>query len=302
MKANPGPIFILGLMPRSGTNYLSNLLQLHPDCAPAEPVWEDYIVAHLDKLARFSDAVCGAWDPSWGIDDQTGSDLDAALGNGLAGFLEDRCRTTRVVTKTPSVKNLDLFYRYFPESKLLILVRDGRSVVESGARTFAWSREAAMHSVADAARTVLRFREHHAAGQARFRILRYEDLWRDTRGQLETLFEFLELGPERYDWQAALSLPVRGSSELKSDERGVVHWDPVKRDPGFDPLSRFADWSDAMHFRYNRVAGAAMEGFGYRCKGLDGPAVLLRSRNAALDAAWALRVLLRPVYQLLRRR
>ena len=302
MKANPNPIFILGLMPRSGTNFLSNLLQLHPDCAPADPVWEDFIVAHLDQLARFSATVTGEWDRDWNVDDQAFTDLDISLGNGLTGFLEDRCKSARVISKTPRVTNLDLFYRFFPESRLLILVRDGRSIVESGARTFSWSREAAIHSVAEAARAISEFSESQAADQTRYRILRYEDLWQDTEGQLRELFAFLELEPENYDWQTALALPVRGSSELKAREDSAVHWDPVERDPGFDPMSRFAEWSDAAHFRYNSVAGAVMERFGYRGKPVKAPTVLLQARNALLDAAWSFRVLLRPVYHYLRKR
>lgn len=302
MNADCKPIFILGLMPRSGTNFLSNLLQLHPDCAPAKPVWEDFIVTHLDQLARYSDAVTGEWDQDWGVDARDAADLDIALGNGLAAFLEDRCRSDRVISKTPRVKNLDLFLRYFPGSKLLILLRDGRSIIESGARSFQWSREAAMHSVSEAARVVSRFREKHAADRARYRILRYEDLWQNTEEQLHELLDFLQLEPENYDWQTALTLPVRGSSELKMSGGGEVHWDPVERDPAFDPLSRFSRWSDARHFRYNRVAGAEMEKLGYRQKTINAPGRLLRLQNTLLDIGWALRVMLRPLYHRLAKR
>ena len=259
-------------------------------------------MAHLDQLARFSDTVSGEWDREWNVDDQAFTDLDVALGNGLTGFLEDRCKSARVISKTPRVTNLGLFYRFFPESKLLILVRDGRSIVESGVRTFAWSKEAAIHSVAEAARAILEFRESQAADRTRYRILRYEDLWQDTEGRLRELFAFLELDSENYDWQTALALPVRGSSDLKAHEDSAVHWDPVERDPGFDPLSRFAKWSDAMHGRYNRIAGASMEKFGYRVKQVKAPTVLQQAQNVLLDAAWSLRVLLRPVYHRLRKR
>ncbi len=296
MNANRHPIFILGLMPRSGTNFLSNLLQLHPECAPASPVWEDFIVTHLDKLAHYSGAVTGEWNEEWGVNERTCSDLEVALGNGLAAFLEDRCPARHVISKTPRVTNLDLFYRFFPGSSLLVLVRDGRSIVESGARTFSWSREAAMHSVADAARTVSEFRKSSQPDQNRFRILRYEDLWQDTENQLHGLFEFLGLDGERYDWKQALELPVRGSSELTAGEETSMHWDPVERGADFDPLSRFSGWSDATHFRYNAVAGAAMRPFGYREHTIEGASILLRTRNRILNVAWGLRVLFRPLY------
>lgn len=302
MNADSQAIFILGLLPRSGTNFLSNLLQLHPDCAPPDPVWEDFLVTHLDLLASYSDSVAGEWDSSWGITDQTGVELDIALGGGLAGFLETRCVETRVISKTPRVKNLDLFYRFFPTGRLLILLRDGRSIVESGAQSFGWSREAAMHSVAQAARTITRFQQQFPAQEKRYLILRYEDLWQDTEVQLRGIFEFLELNSENYDWQEALALPVRGSSELKAREAGSIHWDPVERSTEFDPLSRFADWSDARHIRYNSVAGPAMKSFDYDCKDVKDPAFLLRLRSLLLDAAWGIRLLLRPLYHRLRKR
>lgn len=302
MNTDSQAIFILGLLPRSGTNFLSNLLQLHPDCAPADPVWEDFLVTHLDLLASYSNAVAGDWDSSWGVTDQTGVDLDIALGGGLASFLDKRCDEARVISKTPRVENLDFFFRFFPKGRLLILLRDGRSIVESGAQSFGWSREAAMHSVAQAARTITHFQQRFPAAEHRYLILRYEDLWQDTEVQLRALFDFLELNSENYDWPGALALPVRGSSQLQAREAGSLHWDPVERGTEFDPLSRFAGWSDARHMRYNSVAGTAMKPFGYDCKDVRDPALLLRLRSLLLDAAWGLKLLLRPLYHRLRRR
>lgn len=58
------PIFIHGILPRSGTNFLWDLLRLHPDCAPARvPVDEDWFLAHSDHLVHFVDDVGAAWDP-----------------------------------------------------------------------------------------------------------------------------------------------------------------------------------------------------------------------------------------------
>jgi hypothetical protein len=49
------PIFIHGVLPRSGTNFLWHLLLLHPDCAPAVlPVYEDLFLEHSDHLVAFA--------------------------------------------------------------------------------------------------------------------------------------------------------------------------------------------------------------------------------------------------------
>ena len=40
------------------------------------------------------------------------------------------------MTKSPSVAHLDRFFAFFPRARLLILVRDGRSVAQSAIDTF----------------------------------------------------------------------------------------------------------------------------------------------------------------------
>ena len=77
------PIFIHGLLPRSGTNFLCDLLLLHPDCAPAiEPVHEDLFLEHSDHLVAFARSVRAAWDPRWGDFD----DLPARLAASAARY------------------------------------------------------------------------------------------------------------------------------------------------------------------------------------------------------------------------
>ena len=83
------PIFIHGILPRSGTNFLWDLLLLHPDCARArEPVNEDLFLDHSDHLVAFVEAVRALWDPRWGT---FGPDLPERLlrrhRRGLVSFL-----------------------------------------------------------------------------------------------------------------------------------------------------------------------------------------------------------------------
>jgi len=58
------PIFIHGILPRSGTNFIWDLLLLHPDCSRGrEPVNEDLFLEHSEHLTAFATAVQRAWDP-----------------------------------------------------------------------------------------------------------------------------------------------------------------------------------------------------------------------------------------------
>jgi protein-tyrosine sulfotransferase len=257
------PIFIQGILPRSGTNFLWDLLLLHPDCGRGrEPVNEDLFLDCSDHLVRFVDAVRANWDPTWGT---FGADLPERLrtgiGEGLVSFLwTDRHR--RLVTKSPSVAHLDRFFTFFPWARLLILVRDGRSVVQSAMETFGWDFDRGCRAWAEAAQTICRFQQVESGRAHRWRLVRYEDLVDDPEPELRAVFQFLDLDATRYDFHAARSLPVRGSSAF-GRERGKVHWEVVAKDASFAPKERWRSWSAAWLDRFDWIAGEHMVAFGY---------------------------------------
>jgi hypothetical protein len=289
-------------MPRCGTNFLSNLLLLHPDCVPRDTVWEDFTVAHADLLKRYSDRVAQHWDPQWGVTGRTNDEFNRSLGSGISSFLTLHSGGHRVVAKTPRVDNLDLFFHFFPDAPLLILVRDGRAVLESGIRSFGWNREANLHSLSSAAGKIVDFRENHDDGAHPYRIVRYEELWQQPEQEMREILSFLDLAADDYDFEQALQLPIRGSSDLVHQDEESMHWDPVDKTSDFDPLSRFEHWSPAMHYRYNRVAGKHMEALGYKPVDTGHTGLLRQAWNLCLDAAWLLKSVLRPIHQRLRKR
>lgn len=259
------PVFVLGISPRSGTNFLFNLLRLHPDCGVPEPLWEDYVLEPAHLLVEYVDRV-GAWwraDPAWSVTEEMEQSLCRDLGDAIVSFLAARTGGKRLLTKTPSVTGLEHFADLFPEAYLVILVRDGRDVVESGARSFGWDRDAMARKWAEAAETIESFERASAPRTTRYRIVRYEDLWADMEGQLQEILDFLELDPVTYDFEAARELPVWGSSALQ-DGKGRVHWKPVERGRDFKPVRRWESWSRRQHERFNWIAGPDLEALGYQ--------------------------------------
>jgi len=190
------PIFVLGILQRSGTNYLNNLLLQHPDVKPPGLVWEDFFLAHGDLLAGYMESVQRRWAPQWteGVGAELGPKaLLRHMGNGLVDFMEAQYRNrlakgvysapdrtpVNLVTATPSVRNLHLFFDLFPNAAPIIIVRDGRALVESGVRSFGWNYDEAMRMWAGGARRIQDFcgnPEH----EGRFLLVRYEDLYTRT--------------------------------------------------------------------------------------------------------------------------
>jgi protein-tyrosine sulfotransferase len=280
------PIFIHGILPRSGTNFLWDLLLLHADCAPArEPVREDLFLDHSDHLTAFVKAVWAAWDPRWGdFAPDVPERLHAALGEGLVSFLWTDQRR-RLVTKSPSVRHLGRFFAFYPWARLLILVRDGRSVVQSSMDTFGWDFDRACRAWADAADEIRRFQQVQTARSDRWRLVRYEDLVDDAEGQLRSILEFLGLDPTRYDFEAARNLPVRGSSAF-GRQGGGVHWGPVSKDVTFAPKERWGSWPAEQLERFDWLAGAQLRSLGYTAS-KPSSSVTRSVRNTVLDWRWS---------------
>lgn len=298
------PVFILGILPRCGTNFLCDLLCLHPDCGPPAPIWEDFLVGHTDLLDCYIDTVIGRWDPDWGVEEAARDRLAANLGSGLTAFLSERTEAKRVVTKTPRVDNLERFFRFFPDSRLLILVRDGRAVLESGIKTFGWHRDSGLHRLGEAARVILDFdaANRDSPWRDRYRIVRYEDLWVNLDQELRRILKFLDLDTDRYDFPAARGLPIRGSSTMRQSADSPMHWEPVERTSEFDPMSRFRHWRRAEHERFNWVAGRYLDSFGYAEVRFGSGRLYWSAFNVFMDLKWRLVRLLGPIYLKLRGR
>ncbi len=287
------PIFILGIMQRSGTNFLHDLLCLHPDCSSSGPVLEDNFIRYAPWLVKYASRVYQSWEGIKNMTPELKAQLLESLGKGLAGFLGSFVPSVkRVVAKTPSVENLDLFFKVFPDAALLIVVRDGRSVVESGVKGFKWSYEEATRGWASAARTILEFDEKYKNSGKSYRIVKYEDLLSETRKELTSILEFLALNPRTYDYDAAEKLPVRGSSLFRGEKK-EVHWDPLEKTPAFNSLSRWDHWTSQRHERFNWIAGKYLTSLGYAEKQTGIPRAFSGVRNVGCDLGWNLRTVLR---------
>jgi sulfotransferase family protein len=311
-SASPtGPIFIIGIRSRSGTTYLSHLLRLHPDCCdvPA-PIWEDFLLTHADLLAKYARSTYRHWH-HWviaeGVEEKLEDKLLQSIGDGLIAFLSSRVRSRRLVTKMPGVRNLPYFFKLFPQAHLLLLVRDGRAVVESAVKTSGYKPsslryELAMRSWARGAKAILRFAQAtQSSSDYKYLIVRYEDIWNNLPEELSRIFTFLGLDSSTYDFNAATNLAIRGSSVFRGGEEKVQWKTPVEKTSEFDPMSRWNHWSPALHERFSWIAGEYLEPFHYQGKACKTSRPLWMIRNLVLDIIWPIRFSLHAVSRTLKR-
>jgi len=311
LRRHRSPIFILGIVQRSGTNYLNNLLLKHPDVRSPGIVWEDFYLAPADHLNAYAASLQPSWNTHWTAQLQTALGPDAVLrhlGDGLIRLMESQYRhcveigkqappsgkPVSLVTATPNTRNLDQFFRLFPDAAPVLIVRDGRAVVESGVRSFGWDYEEAMRMWVGSGQRILDFcqRPEHVG---RFLLTRYETLYLEPKNEMRRILDFLQLDSGRFDFDVCDTLGVMGSSDLKQGEAASLHWKYVDKPKDFNPLARASHWPESMRQRFLYIAGPTMAALGYELPDADRAN---RSRwsnwNHAMDWLYTAELKLRP--------
>jgi hypothetical protein len=162
--------------------------------------------------------------------------------------------------------------------------------VESGVRTFGWSYEAAMRRWSNAAHTILDFDRNNKSSQSRYLIVRYEDLFTNPEKEMSEILAFLSLNTATYDFDAATNLPIRGSSRYRRGDE-AVHWKPIEKTKDFNPLLRWSRWNQALHERFNWIAGEYLVQFGYEKKQFTTNRRVWAMWNKTMDINWRAKTL-----------
>ncbi|HZE03175.1 MAG TPA: sulfotransferase [Pseudonocardiaceae bacterium] len=262
--SDPAILFLLGITKRSGTNYLFDLLKRHPEIGIRPPLWEDYLLERIGPVAAFAADVTGLWRDWWDMDEAEAKRFTRSLGGGIESFLTKGATTRYVLLKTPTAANVQLAPVLFPRSAVVLLVRDGRAVVESARLSFGKTDEEMTRRWAEGGHQILEFMAAAGPSSPPRLLVRYEDLVTDTEGQLRRLFDALALDPEVYNYASANEIPVRGSSVARGGAN-TVHWEPVARPDGFNPLEHHGSgkWPPERLTAFAAVAGELLSAFGY---------------------------------------
>jgi protein-tyrosine sulfotransferase len=260
-------IFVHGVLPRSGTNFLADALALHPH-VHAHPgrLWEFpllYIAPGAEALQREflfmfkrNGEVMGRFD------------LLAYLASGWLAALQKEAGERRVLLKSPHVQNLALFRHIFPYDTLLVCLRDGRDAIQSSLRTFErWPLRSKRFS--ELARewrygteATLTFEPGGENAYSNAKVVRYEALVENTEAVMHAILLHSRLDLDVFDFDALRRLPVRGSSSLAG--QGDQRWAPHDKPRDFHPIGRWrAAWSRQKKSRFKALAGAALIQAGY---------------------------------------
>ena len=256
-------IFIHGIMPRSGTNFLNQLILLHPQCKePSKRIRENWLLYYSNPLYEYINSLNNKWlHPTWIGSDFNVAELKHKIGATFIDFLSEEIDTKNslLVSKTPKVENIHRFFELFPKDKLLIIIRDPKDVVASTYKSWGIDSSSVIKEWNKAANIIQNFEKNSDSNS--YILLRYEDLIANSSNYLNQLLEFCELDKSQFPWDEVNKLPIFGSSE--GDK-----WKVKEKNISFKPIGRWVSLPKAqlrmLELDYNDKLA---EYFGY--KGLE---------------------------------
>lgn len=259
-------IFILSALNRSGTNYLSDIIQLDIRFSGVPGIPEDYLLAYSSSLFDYTLNTVKHWSHDHEEDRIAAQkNLMNCLGTALGNQLTRRVQNAEsLVLKTPRPYGIRHIPSLFPGQKLIVIDRDGRDVVESFLKSFSgYTFMQVTRLWRDGIREINEFLacSHINQGVESIRV-RYEDLVNADERALEQISLFCGLDPAAVNQKTVLSLPLRGSSVIRGSEERL-HWNPVPRPSGYDPRAKWLKWPVYKRFLFDRVAGKELRALGY---------------------------------------
>lgn len=252
-KQLDGPVLIIGVMPRSGTNYLHKSLLLHPNCKNSAINGEDFVVYNSKSLVEYINQTHKK-NKRW---NNQRENLILALENGLSEYLGMTSLHQGVtVAKTPHPNGLFEFSQLFKTFRIIILTRDGKDTVESFVNTFGSTYDFAIRKWVRGAHLIDKTLALRLPNVIQ---VKYEDLILKESKTLKKVFNFLQLDESKYPFDRQVG--VIGSSQLND---GTVMWNKeFKKTTDFNPLSRSSSWSKWIEWRFEWLASLESKSLGY---------------------------------------
>lgn len=256
-------IIIHGIMKRSGTVFVGELLGLHPAVHPhPNGIWETPFLSLTGDIRSLGEEFRLAYRQNTGKIGR--DDFLPLFGSAFITYLYSLVPGNgRMLLKVPGVEYLDYFYDVFPNEQILILTRDGRDLVTSTIRTWPQLRFSAVcRRWAHSARTIMRFHEFHS-GRDGYWQARFEDAVREPEHFVQEACSRFDLEARDYPFDRISSLPVIGSSTTRRQGKS---W--IQRSDQFNPIGRWQEWSVWQKILFKRIAGRELVQMGY-CEDLN---------------------------------
>jgi len=274
--------FILGMMPRTGTNWVYDILLQSDSIGDIGPIWEDNLLNQIEALERAAKMISGTWNPKWRAADeelsvqQLTDHLQKNLESGLEKFIVQQFRPGSCTKKKPDwlvlkspnafkiVPPLQLLHR----NKCIILIRNPHDLISSGMSSFGWSLLGSCNRYIKASKSIIKLND--TCPQCT--VISFEGLNEQFQESVQLLYAELDLPVPSIQF---LNLAVRGQSSKKASES--ISWtskDMTSEEKIQKHLSRGNRLSYLQNAVISELCAPAGEALGYSFSTQKTPSVV----------------------------
>lgn len=262
------PIFIVSPLNRSGTNFLANIIQLDPQFEIPQNINEDYFLVYSNHIEAYVNKTIKHW--SKPIRDEYELFKCKFLnifGDTILNIAnQNLTKEKRPLFKCPRSNNIQNAFRLFPNSRYIFCIRDGRDTVESFRRSFDnYTFPQICKLWADGVTRIINFINEHknTAYEKQILFIKYENIFKKDPHTIHKIKIFVGSKGNYISEERIESLPLKGSSTHRGNNE-KLHWEPIKKPSGFNPISRWSRWTPLERVIFKIVAGKALNYAGYK--------------------------------------
>ncbi|WP_417860793.1 sulfotransferase family protein [Winogradskyella sediminis] len=278
-------ILCVGISVRSGTNYMGSIFSEVPNVSsiPKEnsngefPFFRDKVLEHykgwVNEFNRrmFARKTLGR------------NEMSSYFGACFLKYLKNEYEITDdvIFVKDPSLYNIDSFFDFFPEGKLIILTRCAPDLISSSLKGSLLTRNSYslkkkvlaklkyltgynMMSYSKAyRRKVNQLLKLRTKLKGQFLEVKYEDIVKHPEVKIPEIFSYCDIDYNKELIDRAINAKVVGSSYFGAGKQ-IQNWGKLDKDKSFNPIGRYTSWGWFNRYLYNKYADESNKSLGYK--------------------------------------
>lgn len=284
-------IFLFGISVRCGTNFSARIFSKHPDVEvvpnnetvrefPLLKVSKDFKKAFEQFQKKYNRNMGKKGHYTW-------EKYAPYFGTSFLDYIQSELikDTSKKIyfIKDPGAVNLKWSNTIFPDSKIIILIRDGRDLVASKEKAYLAKRNSQSRL-----NRIKRYISHYIGRQFRANVkewvenahlikdyleseagrncllIKYEDLVSENKETYKKIFEYCGLS---FQMKYFNNVEIVGSSfsdQITSLKTNKVVWQPIEKSEKFKPIGRWKNWPKWKLIYFNKHAKELLEWFNYK--------------------------------------
>lgn len=267
-------ILCAGISVRSGTNYIGSIFSEIPgvDSLPVDnskgefPFFMNQTIHSYDgwianfNKTFFSDKLVSA------------EDFSPYFSKAFTDYLKDNFNVKNQVlfVKNPSLYNIERFYDFFPEGKLLLLTRSAPDLIASSLKgsilirksQSPWKKIKARIKYYSGYNTIVYCKAYNKHAEQLFFLrealkdnfleLKYEDVVNDSHTKIKEILKYCDIPFNEEIIENAVNAKVVGSSFLGSKKHSQ-NWKKMEKPKDFKSVGRYENWGFFNRFIFNVI-------------------------------------------------